>query len=71
MKGPALKGVVEVAEDFDGDTYRAAYIATLPSAVYVLHVFQKKSTHGIATPLRHLTVIRQRLRAARRLEEKR
>jgi phage-related protein len=69
LKGPELRGVFEVVEDFDGDTYRAAYIAKLASAVYVLHVFQKKSTRGVATPWRHLDVIKQRLRAARRLDE--
>jgi phage-related protein len=70
VKGPALKGVVEVVEDFVGDTYRAAYIAKLPRAVYVLHVFQKKATRGVATPRRHLAVIKQRLQTARRLDEK-
>jgi phage-related protein len=69
MKGPDLRGVVEIVEDFSGDTHRAAYIARLPGAVYVLHVFQKKATHGAATPRRHLTMIKQRLQAARRLDK--
>ena len=70
MKGPELRGVIEVVEDFGGDTYRAAYIARLPGAVYVLHVFQKKSTRGIATPRRQVALIKQRLRVARRLDKK-
>jgi len=70
MKGPELKGAVEVVEDYRGDTYRAAYIARLASAVYVLHVFQKKSTRGAVTPARHPTTIRQRLRAARQLDQR-
>jgi len=57
-----LGGLVELVDDFEGDTYRAVYTAKLASAVYVLHVFQKKSTHGIATP-RHVTdLILRRLR---------
>ena len=49
-----LGGLVELVDDFNGGTYRAVYTAKLAGAVYVLHVFQKKSTHGIATP-RHVT----------------
>jgi phage-related protein len=30
----------------------------------VLHAFQKKSTRGIATPQRHIDLIKQRLRDA-------
>ena len=40
-------GLIEVVDDFDGDTYRAVYTVKLAGAVYVLHVFQKKATHGI------------------------
>ncbi len=68
MKGPRLQGVVEVVEDHHGDTYRAAYVAKLTRAVYVLHVFQKKATQGVATPRRHLDLIRQRLLVAKRLD---
>lgn len=34
------------------------------SAVYVLHVFQKKSKRGIATPQADIDLIRRRLRQA-------
>ncbi len=37
-------------EDYQGDTYRAVNTVRYASAVYVLHCFQKKSNHGIATP---------------------
>ena len=60
LKGD-LGGLVELVDDFDGDTYRAVYTAKLAGVIYVLHVFQKKSTHGIATPTRHLHLIKQRL----------
>lgn len=64
LKGP-LSGLVELVDDFDGDTYRVVYTVKLVGAVYVLHVFQKKSTHGIATPKHVTELIRQRLRGAR------
>jgi phage-related protein len=61
----ALAGLVEVIDDFDGDTYRAVYTAKLKGVVYVLHVFHKKSTHGIAIPKHDLTTIRERWQRAR------
>jgi phage-related protein len=42
-------GVMEVVDDFDGDTYRAVYTVRLAGVVYVLHAFQKKSKSGIET----------------------
>jgi phage-related protein len=58
-------GLIEVVDDFDGDTYRAIYTVKLAGVVYVLHVFQKKSTRGIATPKPALAVIRERWRRAK------
>jgi phage-related protein len=60
-----LRGLVEVVADDDGNTYRAVYTVKLRGAVYVLHVFQKKSTHGIATPKHVLDLVKQRLADAR------
>jgi phage-related protein len=57
-------GVLEVVTDHRGDTFRAVYTVRLPGRVYVLHVFQKKSKRGIATPKAEIEVIRARLRAA-------
>lgn len=64
LKGFGGAGVLEIAEDQDGDTYRAVYTVKIAEAVYVLHVFQKKSTQGIATPQRDVDLIKARLRAA-------
>ena len=61
-------GVLEVAEDFSGDTYRAIYTVRLAGAVYVLHAFQKKATRGIATPRQDLDLIRARLQRAEELD---
>ncbi len=38
-------GVLEIVEDFDGNTYRVVYTVKFADAVYVLHAFQKKSKH--------------------------
>lgn len=57
-------GVFEIRDNFDGDTYRAVYSVRFEGVLYVLHTFQKKATRGIATPKRHLDLIKQRLRQA-------
>lgn len=62
LKG--FNGVLEIRDNFDGDTYRAVYTIRFEGVVYILHAFQKKSTSGIATPQRHIDLIRQRLRDA-------
>jgi phage-related protein len=43
-------GVLEVVSDHRGDAFRAVYMVRLVDRVFVLHVFQQKSKHGIATP---------------------
>ena len=55
LKGD-LRGLIEIVKDFDGNTYRAMYTAKLGGVIYVLHVFQKRSTHGVATPKREIAV---------------
>lgn len=64
LKGE-LGSLIEIVEDFDGDTYRAVYTVKLRGAVYVLHVFQKKSTRGIATPRREIALTKERYARAR------
>lgn len=59
-------GVLEVVSSGEGATYRAMYTVRFAKAVYVLHVFQKKSKKGIATPKAELDLVRQRLKAAER-----
>ena len=65
LRGFGGAGVLEVVEDHMGDTYRAVYTVKFPEAVYVLHCFQKRSTHGIKTSKRDIELIRTRYRAAR------
>ena len=64
LKGFGGAGVLEVVEDFDGDTFRAIYTVKFKDAVYVLHVFQKKSKRGAVTPMRDIDLVRARLKIA-------
>ncbi|RAM52722.1 MAG: hypothetical protein C6Y22_05120 [Hapalosiphonaceae cyanobacterium JJU2] len=45
LKGFKGSGILEVVDDFDGDTYRAIYTVKFAGYVYLLHAFQKKSKH--------------------------
>jgi phage-related protein len=56
---------LEFVEDFDGDSYRAVYTVKLEGFIYVLHCFQKKSKHGIATPQSEIDLIKKRLKYAK------
>lgn len=68
LQGFGGRGVLEVIERHDGDTYRAVYTVRLRSAVYVLHCFQKKAKRGITTPKADMDLIRSRLAAAERTD---
>lgn len=65
IKGFKGAGVLEIVEDFDGDTYRAIYTVKFEGIVYVLHAFQKKSKHGISTPKQDIDLIERRLKRAK------
>jgi phage-related protein len=64
LKGFSSAGVLEIVDDFDGNTFRAVYTVRFARLVYVLHVFQKKSKRGIATPKAELDLIGKRLKRA-------
>ena len=64
LKGFGGAAVLEVVEDFAGDTYRAVYTVKFSDAIYVLHAFQKKSKQGIKTAKRELDLIKERLSRA-------
>ena len=64
LSGFGGAGVVEVVKDYRRDTYRTVYTVRIARAVFVLHVFQKKSKTGRETPKRDMELIRQRLREA-------
>jgi phage-related protein len=66
LKGFGGRSVLEIVAPYQTDTYRAVYTVRFQGAIYVLHVFQKKSKKGIATPEKEIELIRQRLAAAER-----
>jgi len=65
LKGFGSAGVLEIVDDFDGNSYRAVYTVRFAGMVYVLHAFQKKSKKGIETPKPELHLIEQRLKRAK------
>jgi phage-related protein len=67
LKGFDGAGVLEVVEDHRGDSYRAVYTVRFATKIYVLHAFQKKSKHGIATPQKDVELIQATLKWAERL----
>jgi phage-related protein len=67
LKGTGDAGVLEVIQAHRGNAYRAVYTIRFTEAVFVLHVFQKKSKTGRATPGTDLDVIQRRLRQAAKI----
>jgi phage-related protein len=64
LKGFKGAGVLEIVENYDGDTYRAVYTVRFSAAVYVLHAFMKKSRSGVKTPKHEMDLVKARLRLA-------
>ncbi|WP_322518182.1 type II toxin-antitoxin system RelE/ParE family toxin [Rhodopseudomonas palustris] len=69
LSGFGGAGVLELIEDDRSGTYRAAYTVRFETVVYVLHVFQKKSKRGIATPRHDMELIKTRLKLAESLHK--
>jgi len=67
LDGFGSAGILEIVEDWRGNTCRAVYTVRFSAAVFVLHVFQKKAKHGIATPRQDLELIRERLNVAEQM----
>ncbi len=64
LKGFGGSSVLEIIDNYQGNTYRAVYTVKLKNAIYVLHAFQKKSKKGIKTPQQEIELIKQRLKIA-------
>ncbi len=58
LKGFGSAGVLEVVEDYRGNTYRAVYTVKFAETIYILHCFQKKSSKGITTPKPDMDLIK-------------
>ena len=70
LKGFKGAAVMEIADNYDSNTFRAIYTIQFRDAIYVLHAFQKKSKKGIATPGPVLELINRRLKYAKEHYEK-
>lgn len=64
LKGFGGAGVLEIVADEAGNTFRTIYTVRLHAAIYVLHVFQKKSTRGAKTSRRDIDLVKARLAQA-------
>lgn len=60
MKG-FKTAIWEIVSRHSGNAYRTVYYVKIDTMVYVLHVFQKKSSQGIATPKQEIETIKKRL----------
>jgi len=71
LQGFGGADVIELIDrDADG-TYHAVYTIRMPEVIFVLHVFQKKSKHGIATPKQDIDLIKSRLKRAQEIYKER
>jgi phage-related protein len=59
-------GIFEIALPLQGNAFRVVFTAQLAEDIWVLHAFQKKSTHGTKTPKREMDLVKDRLK---RLQE--
>ena len=66
MKGLG-SGVFEVALPFRGNAFRVVYAVQLGDELWVVHAFQKKSTHGIKTPRHEIDLIKDRLKRLKQI----
>ena len=65
FEGSRSNEVLKITKRFDRSTYRCVFAAKFERAVYVLHVFQKKSMSGIATPRKDIATVYRRLAEAK------
>jgi phage-related protein len=55
-------GVIEIALPYRGNAFRVVYALLIGYDVWVVHAFQKKSTHGIKTPKHEIDLIFTRVK---------
>lgn len=67
LKGFGGATVLELVGSDASGTYRAVYTVKMADFVFVLHVFQKKSKQGIATPQKEIDLIKSRLKWAQEI----
>ena len=67
LKGFGSAGVIEIRDSDEGGTYCLIYTITMPEVIFVLHLFQKKSKQGVATPQKDIDLIKSRLKMAQEI----
>lgn len=65
LSGMGNANVIEIRENDSSGTYRVIYTTEIEKYIFVLHVFQKKSKTGIATPKQEMELLRKRLQDAK------
>ncbi len=65
LTGADFQGVYELVVRHNKNTYWGVCVVNIGDAIYVLHVFHKKSKQGIKTPSKEIDTILRRLRALR------
>lgn len=55
-------GVMEIALPYRGNAFRMIYTVQIGADLWVVHAFQKKSTHGIKTPQHEIDLIKARIK---------
>lgn len=55
-------GVWELVIKARSDAYRVVYVLAIDVDIWVVHVFQKKSNTGIATPKHEIELVRERIK---------
>ncbi len=65
LKHLGTSGISEIVVNDRAGTFRTVYTVEFHDAIAVLHVFQKKSRSGIATPKQEIDLILQRLKQAK------
>ena len=58
-------GILEIIVYEKGGTFRTVYTVEFEDTIAVLHVFQKKSKSGIATPRQDIELVLKRFKQAR------
>ncbi len=55
-------GVMEIALPYRSNAFRVVYAVQMGAELWVVHAFQKKSTHGIKTPKHEIDLIAARVK---------
>ena len=64
LRGFGSSNVSELITEIEDGTFRAVYTIEFENAIFVLHVFQKKSKSGIETPKKEKELINNRIKLA-------